>query len=79
MFSEEIMSKIKEAGFHIAAKKETELTEEIAKEFYKEHEGKEYYGDLTQHMARCSDSHFKFPSVLSILLNACCIFIVPES
>ena len=46
------MDKIKEAGFHIAARKETRLTPEIAKQFYHDLEGKEYYGDLTEHMTR---------------------------
>ncbi|KAK2188196.1 hypothetical protein NP493_140g00039 [Ridgeia piscesae] len=45
-----IMDKIKEAGFNIAARKETELTKEIAEQFYKAQEGSEYFEDLTQHM-----------------------------
>jgi len=48
---DEIMKTIKEAGFHIAAKKQTELTKEIAAEFYKEHQDKEYFDDLTTHMS----------------------------
>ena len=44
------MAKIKEAGFHIAARKETELTPELAQQFYKDIAGKEYFGDLTEHM-----------------------------
>ena len=51
-FADEIMDKIKEAGFHIAARKETELTKEMAEEFYKEHKDKEYFSDLTEHMCR---------------------------
>ncbi|XP_013400539.1 thioredoxin domain-containing protein 3 homolog isoform X1 [Lingula anatina] len=47
---DEIMELIKEAGFHIAARKETELTPDIVQQLYKEHEGKEYYGDLVEHM-----------------------------
>ena len=46
------MSKIREAGFHIAARKETELTRDIAEQFYGEHKDKEYFGDLTEHMTR---------------------------
>ncbi|KAI0230921.1 Thioredoxin domain-containing protein [Lamellibrachia satsuma] len=47
---DDIMNKIKEAGFNIAARKETELTKEIAEEFYKAQEESEYFQDLTQHM-----------------------------
>ena len=46
------MDKIKEAGFHIAARKETHLTPEIAEKFYSDHKDKEYYGDLVSHMTR---------------------------
>ena len=46
------MAKIKEAGFNIAAKKETELTPEIAKEFYKDLQDKEYFEELTEHMTK---------------------------
>ena len=46
------MAKIREAGFHIAARKETELTKDIAEQFYGEHKDKEYFSDLTEHMAR---------------------------
>ncbi len=52
VFTDEIMDKIKEAGFHIAARKETELTKEMAEEFYKEHKDKDYFSDLTEHMTR---------------------------
>ena len=44
------MDKIKEAGFNIAARKETEMTKEIAEQFYKDHTDKDYFGDLTDHM-----------------------------
>jgi len=47
---DEIMNRIREAGFHIAARKKTELTKDIASEFYKEHADKDYFGDLTDHM-----------------------------
>ena len=52
VISDDIMNKIKEAGFNIAARKETELTKEIAEQFYKAQEGSEYFEDLTQHMSR---------------------------
>ncbi|ELT87722.1 hypothetical protein CAPTEDRAFT_96991 [Capitella teleta] len=45
-----IIDRIKEAGFHVAARKETELTADIAEQFYKGVEGKEFYGDLVKHM-----------------------------
>ena len=50
--SDEIMKRVKEAGFHIAARKETELTKDIAEQFYQEHADKEYYNDLVEHMTR---------------------------
>ena len=46
------MDKIKEAGFNIAARKETELTKDIARQFYQQQEGSEYFDDLTDHMTR---------------------------
>lgn len=49
---EEIVKKISEAGFQIAFQKELQLTKEQAEEFYKEHEGKDYFDSLTTHMAR---------------------------
>ncbi len=51
-FVDEIMERIREAGFHIAARQETEVTQQIAEEFYSEHKGKDYFDDLTQHMSR---------------------------
>lgn len=49
---DDIVKKISEAGFQIAFQKELQLTKEQAEEFYKEHEGKDYYDSLTSHMAR---------------------------
>ncbi|XP_078702271.1 thioredoxin domain-containing protein 6-like isoform X14 [Branchiostoma floridae x Branchiostoma belcheri] len=45
-----IIARIQEAGFNIAFQKETSLTEELAQQLYTEHEGKEFYGDLVEHM-----------------------------
>ncbi|KAK6181619.1 hypothetical protein SNE40_009441 [Patella caerulea] len=45
-----IIDKIHEAGFRIAAQKETTITKDIAEEFYAEHKDKEYFNDLVQHM-----------------------------
>ena len=49
---DEIMDRIREAGFHIAARKETELTKDVAEQFYSDHKDKEYFNDLVEHMAR---------------------------
>ncbi|XP_033727956.1 thioredoxin domain-containing protein 3 homolog isoform X32 [Pecten maximus] len=48
---DEIIEKVHEAGFKIAARKETTLSMEIAKEFYSDHKDKDYYNDLVEHMA----------------------------
>ncbi|XP_070570053.1 thioredoxin domain-containing protein 3 homolog isoform X12 [Ptychodera flava] len=48
---EAIMERIKEAGFNIAVSKETQLTKELAEQLYKEHDGKEFYQSLVDHMA----------------------------
>jgi len=47
---EEIMSNIRDAGFHIVAEKKLALTKDIAEEFYREHQGKEFYDGLVNHM-----------------------------
>ncbi|XP_060586781.1 thioredoxin domain-containing protein 6-like isoform X15 [Ruditapes philippinarum] len=47
---DEIIDKIHEAGFRIAARKETTLSKEIAEEFYADHKDKEYYNELVDHM-----------------------------
>ena len=46
------MEKIHDAGFRIAARKETTLSREIAEEFYGELKDKDYYNDLVEHMCR---------------------------
>ncbi|XP_020893204.1 thioredoxin domain-containing protein 3 homolog isoform X2 [Exaiptasia diaphana] len=46
-----IKQRIKEAGFSIQAQKEITLTKELASQFYHEHEGKEFFSDLTDYMA----------------------------
>ena len=50
--TEEVIQRIKEAGFKIQFEKEVILTKELAKQFYQEHEGKEFYEGLTDYMAR---------------------------
>lgn len=52
LVSDEIIEKIHEAGFRIAARKETTLSKEIAEEFYGDHKDKPYYNDLVEHMTR---------------------------
>ncbi|XP_029462049.1 thioredoxin domain-containing protein 6 [Rhinatrema bivittatum] len=47
---DEILQKIREAGFSIAMQKEVMLTEEQVQEFYREHTDKDYYPALLQHM-----------------------------
>lgn len=47
------MDKIREGGFHIAAQRETVLTQELVEQFYKEHSEKEFFGELTDFMTRC--------------------------
>ena len=48
-----ILAKIHEAGFQVAMEKELSLTKEQAMQFYKEHEGKDFFDSLTTHMSRC--------------------------
>ena len=45
-----IIQIIEEKGFRIAALKKTHLSKELAKQFYAEHEGKEYFEGLTDFM-----------------------------
>ncbi|XP_030066694.1 thioredoxin domain-containing protein 6 [Microcaecilia unicolor] len=47
---DEIVQKIREAGFTIAIQKEVMLTEEQVQEFYREHKNKDYYPALLQQM-----------------------------
>ncbi len=42
---------IKDNGFDITAEKEYTMTMDIAKEFYKEHEGKPFFEELTTWMS----------------------------
>ncbi|XP_072034017.1 thioredoxin domain-containing protein 3 homolog isoform X3 [Amphiura filiformis] len=45
-----ILQKIQEAGFEVCLQKEVQLTEEQAKEFYKEQEGTPHFEDLIREM-----------------------------
>ncbi|KNC98195.1 uncharacterized protein SPPG_06597 [Spizellomyces punctatus DAOM BR117] len=48
---DEIVEKIKLAGFAIVAEKEVEMAREMAEEFYKEHHGKPFYDELVAWMS----------------------------
>ncbi|XP_018421443.1 PREDICTED: thioredoxin domain-containing protein 6 [Nanorana parkeri] len=49
---DEIMERIQGAGFTISQIKETNLSQEMAEEFYKEHKGKPFYEQLVEYMCR---------------------------
>ncbi|NXB73192.1 TXND3 protein, partial [Donacobius atricapilla] len=57
---DEIMKKVKEAGFNISKIKEKALTHEMAAQFYKDHEGKPFFEDLVNCMTQG-------PSVIMVL------------
>lgn len=50
--ADDIMGKINASGFEVANAKEVQLTKEQAAEFYKEHEGQDYFDKLVTHMSR---------------------------
>lgn len=50
--TDEILQAIHDAGFQVAMQKEMTLTEEQAREFYKEHEGQDYFPSFISHMTR---------------------------
>ena len=51
-FPDEILEKVKEAGFSIAMAKEVTLTREEAEDFYAEHRGKDFFETLVTNMCR---------------------------
>ncbi|NXO64552.1 TXND3 protein, partial [Phainopepla nitens] len=57
---DEIMKKVKEAGFNISKIKEEALTREMAAQFYKDHEGKPFFEQLVNCMT-------EGPSVIMVL------------
>lgn len=65
-YTESIMQKIHEAGFEVAFEKELVLTKEQAEEFYKEHEDKEYFDSLTNHMSRYACVPLSIPHTCSL-------------
>jgi len=52
LFVDEILQRISEAGFKVAMQKEMTLTKEMAEDFYREHEGQDYFDELTTRMSR---------------------------
>lgn len=48
----EIEKKIQDSGFIIASKKSQKLTEDLAKEMYKSHEGQPHFNELVDLMSR---------------------------
>ena len=64
--ADNILGKIKEAGFNISLSKETHLTREMAEQLYSEHKGKDFFEDLTGLMSRYTGIIIKYisPSLL---------------
>lgn len=56
---DEIIERIESAGFHVAARKETTLTKDIARKLYENCSGQPFYNDLVNHMVRCVVSFIK--------------------
>ena len=65
---DEIISKIVHEGFKIAREKEIQMTVDMAKEFYKEHDGKPFYETLYTWMSRYVYLWFNICSFLVVLL-----------
>nr|XP_021139909.1 thioredoxin domain-containing protein 3 isoform X2 [Columba livia] len=57
---DDIMQKVKDAGFTISKIKEAALTRDMVAHFYKDHEGKSFFGDLLSSMT-------EGPSVIMVL------------
>uniref|UniRef100_A0A8D2J7X8 NME/NM23 family member 8 n=1 Tax=Varanus komodoensis TaxID=61221 RepID=A0A8D2J7X8_VARKO len=57
---DEILKEVKDAGFIISEMKETQITPEMAAQFYKGHEGKPFFDDLVSYMSNG-------PSVVMVL------------
>lgn len=49
---DEIIERIKSAGFHVAARRDTSLSKELAEKLYEECSDKPFYNDLVNHMIR---------------------------
>ncbi|KAJ7415817.1 Thioredoxin domain-containing protein 3 [Willisornis vidua] len=59
-YKDDIMKKVKDAGFNISRIKEESLTREMAAQFYKDHKGKPFYEQLVSCMT-------EGPSVIMVL------------
>ncbi|NXF80622.1 TXND3 protein, partial [Sclerurus mexicanus] len=59
-YKDDIMQKVKDAGFSISKIKEESLTREMAAQFYKDHEGKPFFEELVSCMT-------EGPSVIMVL------------
>ena len=49
---EAIIDKVKQCGFSVTLSKEQQLTKEMAEQLYSEHQGKEFFNELTEFMTR---------------------------
>ena len=64
--TEQVIEKIKEAGFTISLAREIKLSKEMAAEFYKEHEGQPYFEQLAENMSRSVLVAYIFLLILSL-------------
>ena len=60
---DQIIDRIKEAGFRIVSRKDVGLTKELAGQFYHEHEGKEFFNGLTDYMSRFERKQCSFCNI----------------
>lgn len=52
LFVDDIISRIESAGFSISHVKETQLTKEMAENFYKQHHDKSFFNSLVDYMSQ---------------------------
>jgi len=64
---DDIVTMIKNNGFTILAEKEYTMTMDIAKEFYKEHEGKPFFDELTTWMSSAPIYAMKLERIDAVL------------
>ena len=70
------METIKQAGFHIAARKETTMSREVVEQMYKDAKDREYYEDLVEYMTRCVTVPV-FCKCISLLTLSHCVVCLP--
>lgn len=51
-FTDDIVNRIEAAGFSISQVKETQLTREMAENFYKQHSDKDFFNSLVDYMTQ---------------------------